>query len=118
MQILKEEGLTTTLYQTHPVYKQAIFQQIYNTDKSALYPWLFNEQNINLYRENYSDISHKQTLAVIDNTFAIGDTSLAPFYLMNDKIVDLYIEGFKKINENINQIVEYCITKAKNNLIS
>ena len=27
---------------------------------------------------------------------------------MNDNIVDLYIEGFKKINENINQIVEYC----------
>lgn len=108
MQILKEEGLTTRLYQTHPVYKQAIFQQIFNTDKSALYPWLFNEQNINLYRENYSDISHKQTLAVIDNTFAIGDTSSAPFYLMNDKIVDLYIEGFKKINENINRIVEYC----------
>ncbi len=25
MQILKEEGLTTRLYQTHPVYKQAIF---------------------------------------------------------------------------------------------
>ena len=108
MQILKEEGLTTRLYQTHPVYKQAIFQQIFNKDKSISYPWLFNEQNINLYRENYSDVNHKQTLDVIDNTFVIGDISSAPFYFMNDAIVELYIDGFKKIKKNINQIVEYC----------
>ena len=108
MEILKKEGLTTRLYQTHPVYKQAIFQQIFDTDKSKLYPWLFNEQNIELYRENYLDVNHEQTLAVIDNTFAIGDTSSAPFYLMNDNIVELYIEGFKKIAKNIKKIAEYC----------
>jgi len=108
MNILKEEGLTTRLYQTHPVYKQAIFQQIFSQDKSKLYPWLFNEEYIDLYRQNYSDINHKHTLAVIDNTFAIGDTSSAPFYLTNPDIVDLYIEGFKKIANNLDQIIEYC----------
>lgn len=108
MNILKEEGLTTRLYQTHPVYKQPIFQQVFSQDKSKLYPWLFNEENIGLYRQNYSDIYHENTLAVIDNTFTIGDTSSAPFYLTNPDIVDLYIEGFKKIANNLDQIIEYC----------
>lgn len=108
MNILKEEGLTTRLYQTHPVYKQPIFQQVFSQDKSKLYPWLFNEEYIDLYRQNYSDINHDNTLAVIDNTFAIGDTSSAPFYLTNPDIVDLYIEGFKKIINNLDQVIDYC----------
>ncbi len=108
MKILADEGLSTRLYQTHPVYKQAIFQQVFNKDKVKLYPWLFNEEYIEMYRENYLDTNHKQTLEVIDNTFAIGDTSSAPFYLMNDDIVDLYIKGFKKISDNLEKIVEYC----------
>ena len=83
MKVLEKEGLTTRLYQTHPVYKQAIFQQIFS---NKLYPWLFNEDYIKLYKENYSDYSHIQTLDVIDNTFAIGDISAAPFYLMNDEL--------------------------------
>ena len=106
MKILEEEGLTTRLYQTHPVYMQAIFKEIFNEGKK--YPWGFNENYIELYKENYSNNSHKQTLEVINNTFAIGDTSSAPFYLMNNNIVDLYIEGFKKIKENIEQIIKYC----------
>lgn len=105
MKVLEKEGLTTRLYQTHPVYKQAIFQQIFS---NKLYPWLFNEDYIKLYKENYSDYSHIQTLDVIDNTFAIGDISAAPFYLMNDEVVDLYIKGFKKVIENIDRIIEYC----------
>lgn len=72
------------------------------------YPWLFNKDYIKLYRENYSDCNHKQTLEVIDNSFAIGDISAAPSYLMNDEIIDLYIKGFEKINKNINKIIEYC----------
>lgn len=108
MKVLEAEGLSTRLYQTHPVYRQAIFQQLFNKDQSKLYPWIFNKEFINLYKENYSDTNHKQTLDVIDNTFAIGDTSSAPFYLMNDDIINLYIEGFKKINNNIDKIIEYC----------
>ena len=108
MEVLEKEGLTTRLYQTHPVYKQPIFQQIFNKDIEKLYPWAFNKDCIELYKENYLDVNHTQTLKIIDNTFAIGDTSSAPFYLMNNEIVDLYIEGFKKIADNIDQIVEYC----------
>ena len=106
MKVLEKEGLTTRLYQTHPVYKQAIFQQIFS---NKLYPWLFNEDYIKLYKENYSDYSHIQTLDVIDNTFAIGDISAAPFYLMNDEVVDLYIKGFKKVIENIDRIIDIAI---------
>ena len=57
---------------------------------------------------NYYKKYNAKDLKIIDNTFAIGDTSSAPFYLMNNEIVDLYIEGFKKIADNIDQIVEYC----------
>lgn len=106
MRILEMEGLTTRLYQTHPVYKQFIFQDILKNN--LCYPWLFNKDYIKLYRENYSDCNHKQTLEVIDNSFAIGDISDAPSYLMNDEIIDLYIKGFEKINKNINKIIEYC----------
>ena len=106
MKILEKEGLSTRLYQTHPVYMQHIFQQLF--DKNTPYPWLFNKENIELYKENYSNSTHRCTIDVIDNTFAIGDTSAAPFYLMNDDIVDFYIEGFKKISQNIEQIVDYC----------
>ena len=63
---------------------------------------------MDLYKENYSNYSHVQTLNVIDNTFAIGNKSSAPFYFMQDEVIDLYIQGFEKIKDNINQIVEYC----------
>ena len=106
MKILEKEGLSTRLYQTHPVYMQRIFQQLF--DKNTPYPWLFNKEDIKLYKENYSNATHKCTLDVIDNTFAIGDTSAAPFYLMNDDIINFYIEGFKKISQNIDKIVDYC----------
>lgn len=105
MKILKAEGLTTRLYQTHPVYKQLIFQKIFDGEE---YPWKFNNEYMDLYKENYSNYSHVQTLNVIDNTFAIGNKSSAPFYFMQDEVIDLYIQGFEKIKENINQIVEYC----------
>ena len=32
---------------------------------------------------------------------------------MNDDIVDLYIEGFKKIDQNINKIIQYCNKEDK-----
>lgn len=105
MKVLRAEGLTTRLYQTHPVYKQLIFQKIFDGDE---YPWKFNEEYMDLYKENYSNYSHVQTLNVIDNTFAIGNKSSAPFYFMQDEVIDLYIQGFEKIKDNINQIVEYC----------
>ena len=104
MKVLKAEGLTTRLYQTHPVYKQLIFQKIFDGEE---YPWKFNKEYMDLYKENYSNYSHVQTLNVIDNTFAIGNKSSAPFYFMQDEVIDLYIQGFEKIKENINQIVEY-----------
>lgn len=105
MKVLKAEGLTTRLYQTHPVYKQLIFQKIFDGEE---YPWKFNNEYMDLYKENYSNYGHVQTLNVIDNTFAIGNKSSAPFYFMQDEVIDLYIQGFEKIKENINQIVEYC----------
>ena len=105
MKVLKAEGLTTRLYQTHPVYKQLIFQKIFDGEE---YPWKLNKEYMDLYKENYSNYSHVQTLNVIDNTFAIGNKSSAPFYFMQDEVIDLYIQGFEKIKENINQIVEYC----------
>jgi hypothetical protein len=105
MKVLKAEGLTTRLYQTHPVYKQLIFQKIFDGEE---YPWKFNNEYMDLYKENYSNYSHVQTLNVIDNTFAIGNKSSAPFYFMQDEVIDLYIQGFEKIKENINQIVGYC----------
>ena len=105
MKVLKAEGLTTRLYQTHPVYKQLIFHKIFDGEE---YPWKFNMEYMDLYKENYSNYSHVQTLNVIDNTFAIGNKSSAPFYFMQDEVIDLYIQGFEKIKENINQIVEYC----------
>ena len=40
MKVLKAEGLTTRLYQTHPVYKQLIFQKIFDGEE---YPWKFNK---------------------------------------------------------------------------
>lgn len=105
MKVLKAEGLTTRLYQTYPVYKQLIFQKIFDGEE---YPWKFNNEYMDLYKENYSNYSHVQTLNVIDNTFAIGNKSSAPFYFMQDEVIDLYIQGFEKIKENINQIVGYC----------
>lgn len=105
MKVLRAEGLTTRLYQTHPVYKQLIFQKIFDGEE---YPWKLNKEYMDLYKENYSNYSHVQTLNVIDNTFAIGNKSSAPFYFMQDEVIDLYIQGFEKIKENINQIVEYC----------
>ena len=106
MKILHSEGLTTRIYQTHPVYKQLLFQKIF--DDCELYPWGFNKESINDYKENYSDSTHSNTLDVIDNSFIIGGISSAPHYFLNEEIVDLYIEALKKIKDNINLIIDYC----------
>lgn len=106
MKILQDEGLTTRIYQTHPVYRQLVFQELF--DNSDTYPWAFNKESIEKYKSNYLDVNHKNTLEVIDNSFVIGGTSSAPYYFLNEEIIDLYIKAFEKIKNNIDLIVKYC----------
>ena len=110
MEIMEAEGLPLRLYQTHPTYKQEIFTQVFNNKIN--YPWKFNSDYINMYRENYSDLNNPNTLKIIDSTFSIGGSGAAPNYLFNEEIVELYIQGFKKIKENLKEVIDYCKKKT------
>lgn len=110
MEIMNKEGLTLRNYQTHSVYKQEIFRKLFNEQESN-YPWAFNKEYIEMYKENYSDKEHKNTLDVIDSSFAIGGYGAAPNYFLNSEIIDLYIKGFEKLKENIDEVISYYNTK-------
>ena len=99
-EILKKEGLSTRLYQEHPIYLQKIFNQVHQNT----YPWAYNEQYIDLYKQNYSNASNPNALDVINCSFALGGSGSAPHYLYSDKIINLYIKGLEKLKNNTDAI--------------
>lgn len=111
MEIMGAEGTSLRLYQTHPVYKQEIFCKVFDDSNSNNYPWMFNPQYIEMYKENYSDKEHPNTLKVIDNSFAVGGFGAAPNYLFSNDIVDLYLKSFEKIKNNLDEVLKYCENK-------
>jgi dTDP-4-amino-4,6-dideoxygalactose transaminase len=97
---LNAEGLNVRHYQNTPISGQIIFQD--RIAFGAGLPWSLGDRQI-----NYSIDQFPNTLRILQETFVLGAISSFPGYLLQDGTVDKYIEGFKKIDENLPEILSY-----------
>lgn len=101
---LNAEGLNARLYQNTPISGQVIFREKKAYGKGL--PWSLNPE-INY---EYSNDDYPNTLDVLRSTLVLGAISSAPGYLLKEGTVEAYIEGFKKLNDHMDQLKEYALS--------
>lgn len=96
------EGLPLRFYQNAPVPGQTIFRSKEGFGNGI--PWsLPGAREINYDIEDYP-----VTLEVLDTTRCIGRSGTSgPNYFRNRRTMDLYLEGFRKLWENLSLLAEY-----------
>ena len=100
--VMKAEGLPLRHYQNIPVPGQMIFRLKEGFGNGV--PWtLPGARDINYDFEEY-----EVTLQVLETSRCIGKSgSSGPNYFRSRQTMDLYIQGFHKVWENLDQVVEY-----------
>lgn len=98
---LNAEGLNARFYQNTPVSGQIIFREKKAYGKGL--PWSLNP-NVTY---DYGVDDYPNTLDVLRSTLVLGAISSAPGYLLQDGTVETYIEGFAKLDRNMDKIVAY-----------
>ena len=96
---MNAEGLNVRHYQKTPLAGQPFFQQKQINQKL---PWLLNKKQ---YKYNINDFPN--TLSVLNSTLILGAISSSPGYLICSKTTDKYVKGFKKIEQNIDELLKY-----------
>jgi perosamine synthetase len=91
-EVIDAEGLSVRRYQTVPLPGQKIFEKLGVCDEEDF-------------------LRYENTLDVIKTTLVIGGNGSAPHYFYSQKMTQKYIEVFQKINDNINEILEYAKNK-------
>jgi len=96
------EGLPLRLYQNAPIPGQAMFRTKEGFGNGV--PWSLPGTNPIKYDfEEYTN-----TLEVLETTRCIGKNgSAGPWYFRNRETMDLYLKGFRKVWENLDEVVEY-----------
>ncbi len=98
---LNAEGLNVRHYQNVPVSEQLIFKQQNAFGKGL--PWSLNKDvNYQIAKEMFPN-----TLEMLNTTFVLGAIGSAPAYLLCPGTIEKYIDGFKKIDENIEELLIY-----------
>lgn len=100
---LNAEGLNARLYQNTPISGQVIFREKKAYGKGL--PWAINPD----ITYEYSNDNYPDTLDVLRSTLVLGAISSAPGYLLKEGTVEAYIEGFKKLNDNMDKLKEYAL---------
>lgn len=96
------EGLPLRLYQNAPVPGQAMFRLKEGFGNGV--PWSLPGTN----PIEYDIEDYPVTLEVLETTRCIGKNgSAGPFYFRNRKTMDLYLEGFRKLWENLHDLAAY-----------
>ena len=86
---MKAEGLHLRHYLNAPVSEQPVFK-------------LDDSYNLKSKLEEFPN-----TLDVLRSTLVLGAISSSPGYLLCEGTIDLYIEGFAKIQHNIEEVIKY-----------
>ncbi|MCK5212086.1 hypothetical protein KAJ89_05275 [Candidatus Parcubacteria bacterium] len=102
---LNAEGLNVRHYQKTPLSGQPFFQQ---KQINRMLPWSLNKKNY-----KYTINEYPNTLMVINSTLVLGAISSSVGYLFCPKTIEKYIEGFKKIEQNLGDLLKYA-DKIKN----
>jgi len=96
---LNAEGLNVRHYQNTPIPGQLFFQR---PDLHKNLPWTLSRKKYKYHIKDYPN-----TLDVIQNTLILGAISSAPGYLLCPNTPDKYVQGFKKIENNIKNLLKY-----------
>ena len=96
------EGLPLRFYQTIPVPGQTVFQLKEGFGRGL--PWtLPGAREVNYDIEDYP-----VALQVLETTRCIGASGTSgPNYFLNRRTMDLYLEGFRKLWENLGDLARY-----------
>lgn len=97
---LNAEGLNVRHYQNTPVPGQYIFTHKHGIGKGL--PWSLSDK-----KYNYAIKDYPNCLDVLRSTLVLGAISSTPAYLLKKGTVEKYIKGFKKIDKNMNRVLEY-----------
>lgn len=100
---LDAEGLNARLYQNVPISGQVIFREKRAYGNGI--PWCLNPDVDYLY--DNTDYPH--ILQTLRSTLVLGAISSAPGYLLKDGTVEAYLQGFAKLDENMDRIIEYAL---------
>ena len=96
------EGLLLRLYQNAPIPGQAMFRTKEGFGNGV--PWSLPGTN----EIEYDFESYPATLEVLETTRCIGKNgSAGPFYFRNRKTMELYLDGFRKLWENLDELAAY-----------
>jgi perosamine synthetase len=96
------EGLPLRLYQNAPVPGQAMFRLKEGFGNGI--PWTLPGTN----EVKYDVEDYPVTLEVLETTRCIGKNgSAGPFYFRNRDTMDFYLEGFRKLWDNLSELATY-----------
>jgi len=96
------EGLLLRLYQNAPIPGQAMFRTKEGFGDGV--PWSLPGTN----EIEYDFESYPVTLEVLETTRCIGKNgSAGPFYFRNRKTMEFYLEGFRKLWDNLDELAGY-----------
>jgi dTDP-4-amino-4,6-dideoxygalactose transaminase len=96
------EGLTLRLYQNAPIPGQAMFRLKEGFGNGI--PWSLTGAN----DINYDVEDYPVTLEVLETTRCIGKNgSAGTWYFRNRDTMDLYLEGFRKLWDNLDELAAY-----------
>jgi hypothetical protein len=96
------EGLLLRLYQNAPIPGQAMFRLKEGFGNGV--PWSLPGTN----EINYDMEDYPATLEVLETTRCIGKNgSSGPWYFRSQKTMDLYLDGFRKLWENLDELAAY-----------
>jgi len=96
---LNAEGLNVRHYQKTPLAGQSFFNR---KQINKVMPWALNNKK---YVYDIND--YPNTLDVIRNTLILGAISSGPGYLLCPGTIEKYLEGFRKIENNMGALLEY-----------
>jgi perosamine synthetase len=100
---LAAENLHTRLYQTSPLSGHPVFQRRNPLGHGV--PWVCTAND-----RTYGVEEYPVTLDVLRSTCLLGGMGSAPAYLCTRGTVDRYVEGFSKLEANMDALVEYAKT--------
>ncbi|MBN1445874.1 MAG: DegT/DnrJ/EryC1/StrS family aminotransferase [Candidatus Omnitrophica bacterium] len=103
MNALKAEGVDIVLWQLFPLPENPLFQNIEGYGKGC--PWLCPHSRKADWKAEYAPNAYPATKKLVENSVVVCSEPYPP-YCQEMELMEHYAEGFRKVFENIGEVVE------------
>lgn len=103
MKALIAEGVDIVLWQLFPLPENPLFQNLQGYGKGC--PWLCQHSRKADWKAEYSPDAYPETKKLVENSVVVCSETYPP-YCQDIKLMEHYVEGFRKVFENIGEVVE------------